>query len=115
MQDISKAFFFDHECFGAFDTKQSSDIADIKVNSAQSILRNTVHLPLYLTQLSLLLRGANKLCLQLSVKVKVVPNIMGGELYISLYLEQNSPLVLAYLGAFGERSMNVSVHLIPKS
>ena len=23
MQDISKAFFFDHECFGAFDTKQS--------------------------------------------------------------------------------------------
>ena len=51
-----------------------------------------VHLPFYLTQLSLLLRAVNKVCLQLSVKDSVVSNIMVGELYISLYLEQNSPL-----------------------
>ena len=55
-------------------------------------MKYTVHLPLYLTQLSLLLRAANKLCLLLSVKDSVVSNIMVGELYISLYLEQNSPL-----------------------
>ena len=36
--------------------------------------------------------AANKLCLQLSAKDSVVSNIMGDELYISLYLEQNSPL-----------------------
>ena len=64
----------------------------IKVNFALSIMKYTVHLPLYLTQLSLLLGAVNKLCLQLSVKDSVVSNIMVGELYISLYLEQNSPL-----------------------
>ena len=64
----------------------------IKVNSALSIMKYTVHLPLYLTQLSLLLRAVNKVCLQLSVKDLVVSNMIGAELYISLYLEQNSPL-----------------------
>ena len=68
------------------------DLFCIKVNFALSIMKYTVHLPLYLTQLSLLLRAVNKLCLQLSVEDSVVSNIMGGELYISLYLEQNSPL-----------------------
>ena len=64
----------------------------LKVNFALIIMKYTVHLPFYLTQLSLLLRAVNKLCLQLSVKDSVVSNIMVGELYISLYLEQNSPL-----------------------
>ena len=66
--------------------------ATVKVNFALSIRKYTVHLPLYLTQLSLLLRAVNKVCLQLSVKDSEVSNIMVGELYISLYLEQNSPL-----------------------
>ena len=64
----------------------------IKVNFALIIMKYTVHLPFYLTQLSLLLRAVNKLCLQLSVKDSVVSSKMGGELYISLWLEQNSPL-----------------------
>ena len=64
------------------------------MNFALSIRKYTVHLPLYLTQLSLLLRAVNKLCLQLSVKDSVGSNIMVDELYISLYLEQNSPLDL---------------------
>ena len=68
----------------------------LKVNFALIIMKYTVHLPFYLTQLSLLLRAVNKLCLQLSVKDSVVSNIMVGELYISLYLEQNSPLVLKH-------------------
>ena len=62
------------------------------MNIALSIMKYTVHLPLYLTQLSLLLRAVNKVCLQLSVKDSVVSNIMVGELYFSVYLEQNSPL-----------------------
>ena len=62
------------------------------MNFALSIRKYTVHLQLYLTQLSLLLRAVNKVCLQLSVKDSVVSNRIGGELYISLYLEQNSPL-----------------------
>ena len=62
------------------------------MNFALSIRKYTVHLPLYLTQLSLLLRAVNKVCLQLSVKDSVGSNIMVGELYIFLYLEQNSPL-----------------------
>ena len=56
-------------------------------------MKYTVHQPLYLTQLSLSLRAVNKVCIQLSVKDSVVSNRMGGELYISLYLEQNSPLL----------------------
>ena len=64
------------------------------MNFALSIMKYTVHLPLYLTQLSLLLRAVNKVCLQLSVKDSVVSNRIGGELYVSLYLEQNSPLVV---------------------
>ena len=55
-------------------------------------MKYAVHLPFFLTQLSLLLRAVNKLCLQLSVKDLVVSNKIGGELYISLYLEQNLPL-----------------------
>ena len=66
------------------------------MNFALSIMKYTVHLPLYLTQLSLLLRAVNKLCLQLSVKDSVVSNRIGGELYISLYLEQNSPLEASF-------------------
>ena len=58
----------------------------VKVNFALSIRKYTVHLQLYLTQLSLLLRAVNKVCLQLSVKDSVVSNRIGGELYISLYL-----------------------------
>ena len=45
------------------------------------------------TEKSNVLRAVNKLCLWLSVKDSVGSNIIGGELYISLYLEQNSPLV----------------------
>ena len=59
-------------------------MGDIEVNSALIIMKYTVHLPFYLTQLSLLLRAVNKVCLQLSVKDSVVSNRMGGELYNSL-------------------------------
>ena len=64
----------------------------VKVNFALIIRKYTVHLPFYLSQLSLLLRAVNKVCLQLSVKDSVETNKMVGELYISLCLEQNSPL-----------------------
>ena len=60
-------------------------------------MKYTVHLPFYLTQLSLLMRAVNKVCLQLSVKDSVVSNRMGGKLYISLFLEQNSPLTLGLI------------------
>ena len=66
--------------------------AQLKVNFPLIIRKYTVHLPFYLSQLSLLLRALNKLCLQLSVKDSVETNKMVGELYISLCLEQNSPL-----------------------
>ena len=69
-----------------------SHYSNLKVNFALSVRKYTVHLQFYLTQLSLLLRAVNKVCLQLSVKDSVVSNIVVGELYISSYLEQNSPL-----------------------
>ena len=62
------------------------------MNFALSIRKYTVHLQLNLTQLIFLLRAVIKLCLQLSEKDSVVSNRIGGELYISLFLEQNSPL-----------------------
>ena len=86
-------------CKGVSITTGGGSREALKVNFALSILKYTVYLPLYLTQLSLLLRAVNKVCLLLSVKDSVVSNMMGGKLYISLYLEQNSPLVecLQYL------------------
>ena len=56
----------------------------LKVNFALSIRKYTVHLPFYLSQLSLLLRAVNKVCLKLSIKDSVETNKMVGELYISL-------------------------------
>ena len=92
VQTIAKTVTYKkhHEIPGKFAMKYKFYI--LKVNFALIIMKYTVHLPFYLKQLSLLLRALNKICLELSVKDSVVSNKMGGELYISLYLEQNSPL-----------------------
>ena len=65
--EFSKLLWWNLSLFGDRLSKASRFFClPLKVNSALSIMKYTVQLPLYLTQLSLLLRAVNKVCLQLS-------------------------------------------------